>query len=170
MPTAFEIRGPFRVPVTGPARSRVPIFDRDWWESSAELRRLATAKGCYVFFRRVGRADLPIYVGMTHGAKGFRTECFADHKFKLLVKGMLGKTGTLYLTLVERVVRRGRSSKEPTTELEKFLIAAALLSNPKGLMNTRSTRTNVPKWEIRGVSNPGPGAPSRQVQQFKRMM
>jgi hypothetical protein len=170
MATEFEINGPFRIPLIGPTKARHPDVPTAWWEESEEKWRLADAHGCYIFFRRIGRADLPIYVGKTQAQKGFRSECFTKRNLWLLMKGMHDRTGTLNLVLVERLHARGRPALDAIIDLERYLISAAAVRNPIGLMNTRGTRDSGPRWSIRGVTTVSPGYPSARVREFKEML
>jgi hypothetical protein len=167
----FIVHGPFAVPTVGPSSYKRP--DRsslsDWW-SGRDLRGLDREVGCYIFSRRVGAGLLPIYVGKTNASRGFAAECFTDHKYSLLVDGMAGRKGSLQLTLLSYQRHRGPRNHKAILELERYLIAQAVVVNGEGLMNTNGTRDKTPAWSIKGITAPTRGIPRREVREFRRLM
>lgn len=169
----FAISKAFLVPTRGNPGGKRPDLAAlsDFWNEDAQRRRLHGGAGCYVFSRRMGMGNQPLYVGKTNAKRGFAAECFTDHKYRLLVEGLEGLKGNLYLTLIEYVRdHKGQINRTAILELERFLIAAAWLKNPDGLMNTHGTRSAIPRWALVGVTTKTKGKTPEKVLEFTRMI
>lgn len=122
--------------------------------------------GCYIFSLRVGRGSMPYYVGRTWNS--FEGEIFQSHKvsdhYQRIIKN---HKGTPTITFVSLVKRQGPKPETVIKELESYLIRMAYtrnphLSNKQGLPKTR--------WEIKGVTGGGRGAPTKEVCDFKNLL
>lgn len=149
----FNAHGPFRLQRKGSPGARILVAERAraLWSESAELRRLATARGCYVFAtRHQGGGLIPWYVGMT--ARSFEQECFNPANLGRLNDGLFELTGQLVLMLIEYAgTERGTVMVTAAVALENQLIGLAHQRNQR-LLNVHGKR--IPRvLVIRGAMN-----------------
>lgn len=162
--TTFIVHGPFKVPVKTEIGGKSIDEDclGDFW-SRKEIKDVADKNGCYVFAVNLAQGAIkPWYVGKT--SKGFRGECFADHKQKKYGK-VLHKYGACTPVLF-LLVSSVPQAKNRISDLEKFFIDLAVTANPEIQQIKDVPR---PEWTIPGVTESnGKGGVSTAVLSLRK--
>ena len=162
--TAFQVAGPFNVPVYKGANGRI-VREEDGAEFFANYPVHSSRRGCYVFAIRAGGGITPAYVGKA--TKGFGQECFQGHKLSKCNQTLVEYAkGTLVLYFFEAPVG-AKTAKTQIDQLETFLIQTALSANPD-LLNIKKTKQE--QWSINGLFRSGSGKPSKAAQSARSML
>lgn len=159
----FFVTGPFEVPITTERKSRFveKAGLNEFWAHAG----VSQGKGGYVFAMRIGRGILPWYVGKT-GKQVFRAECFTDNKL-LRYNQCLVRPGRPVMFFVVLKTSRGRANLTSIRLLERFLIQAAHVRNPR-IKNVQVIRND--RWGIDGVLLSDRVRPTKSAQTFKQMI
>ena len=161
---AFQVSGPFNVPVYQGANGRI-VREEDGAEFFSDHPAHSKKRGCYVFAMRSGGGITPTYVGKA--TKSFGQECFQGHKLSKCNQTLVDYVkGTLVLFFFEAPL----GSKPPKTQidqLETFLIQTALSANPY-LLNIKKTKQEL--WSITGILRSGSGKPSKAALAARSML
>lgn len=164
MPTTFTVHGPYQVPFISGAAAKIVNKATakqfwEWWPQRAKDR------GCYIF--AMGNKGLtPGYVGQA--TKSFKQEAFtADklHKYQQFLADF--KVGQPVMFFVTAPRKAGKPNAKHITQLEDFLIQAALSANPK-LLNIKGTKQEA--WSIAGVLRAGQGKTSTAAKKLKHSL
>lgn len=161
---SFSVHGPFRVNFEKRKGGRTLTFE-DFWLPGSDAHYLSDECGCYVFAIRAGSGLQPIYVGKA--TKTFEQETFNPANKHKYHNGFseYGK-GTPLMYFVVHPHQKGRVNCKQITEIEDFLIQAAVAKNPN-LQNVRGAQ--LPQWSIKGVIRSGVGKPSKAEVDFAKL-
>ena len=165
--TSFFVTKKFPIPVEFfkiAGRGVDPRRVDEFWETTGHI---ADKRGCYIFSMKVGRGELPFYVGKA-AKQSFRKECFSFHKLASHYNRILGNNkGAPYLCFVVQKKSKGKWSQTAIDEIEELLIARAAARNPR-----LSNKHRLPdqSWNIRGVFKGGRGRIADEAQDFRLLL
>jgi hypothetical protein len=110
---------------------------------------------------------VPYYVGKA-AKQNFEHECFSIHKrgdhYNMI---LCSRSGTPYMSFAVQQKTKGKWSATAIDEVEEYIIAQAVVRNPK-LTNRR--RLPYQSWSIKGVTGTGPGAQSLEAKHFCKLV
>lgn len=125
------------------------------------------AYGCYVFGIRAGRGYKPVYVGKAT-EKFLGKEALDTDKIRKINQALLkNRKGTLVVAFVVPEKKRGAKPTTLIDEIEYVLIQYAYEKNPQIENKYDIFRCG---WCIDGVKNHGPGHPSEDSIEFRRLI
>ena len=157
----FETFGPFEIEKIDGEICRPA---REWWDDiENRWEGLPRAIGCYMFV--MGDVNIkPWYVGKTVNQRGFREECFTDHKlshYNWVSENYRGPPAMYFFPMITRPFHdewrfsRGSSNEGPVKWLETTLMGMAYAQNEE-ISNSRELKY-FRTVHVRGVLGRAPG-------------
>jgi hypothetical protein len=158
---SFEVHGPFEITYENRKGGRCLVFD-DFWAQESDAQYLAKERGCYVFAIRTGGGLQPIYIGKA--TKTFKQETFNPSNRHKYHNGFSDYSrGTPLMFFIVHPAQKGPTNGKHISEIEDFLIQAAIVKNPN-LQNVKGIQR--PSWSIKGVIRGGIGRRTNTEVQF----
>jgi hypothetical protein len=162
MSVELRVFGDFPLQTTIDERVRtIESIDVRAFTCSSSIKDIINSCGCYVFCMRHGENVKPWYVGKA--TVSFRQECFTPHKIAKYNKALALKPRALPCMFFVARSNGDALSERIIGEIEKFLIAKALVQNKK-ILNRH--HTGEPEWRISGAVRARPGESSRASSLF----
>jgi hypothetical protein len=162
--TTFEVRGPYLVELEwGKNGTRfVSNNQPDLKEKCVSFKR----RGCYIFARKSGRGEMPIYVGKTDRQTVIK-KAFDPLNIKKIDKWLVQQRQKKLVIYTITQFGRGKTSASGIEQMETELIAFARARN-KHLINKKKMAE--PKWSIAGLIRARQGKPSAPAASIRKVL
>ncbi|MEO0382217.1 MAG: hypothetical protein AAF234_01585 [Pseudomonadota bacterium] len=131
-------------------------------DEDAELKTLLESKGVYVFTLKAGKGRKPWYVGKSERSTLLK-EGFNSRNILSLNSLINSRKGTLEVSFVTELRKRGKPNLREIGEIEYMLIGAAAERN-HDLLNKHHVAGDT--FKIRNIYNSGAGKRSNQQAAF----